>query len=71
VSDKVVAEFTVGEVPDLDEAIPTSRDNKRDRLRRRKAYARYPLAVALGVSADGVLAFTESVPETDGFVTRA
>jgi hypothetical protein len=70
VSNEVVAEFTVGEVPDLDKSIPTSRNNKRDRLRRRESYARNPLAVALGVSADSVLAFTESVPETDGFVTR-
>ena len=71
VSDKVVAEFTVGEVPDLDEAIPTSGDNERDRLRGREAYARDPLAVTLGVSTDGVLAFTEGVPETNRFVTRA
>jgi hypothetical protein len=65
VSDQVVAEFAIGQVPDLDEAIPTARDNQWDGLGRRKADARDPFGVAFGISGDLVFAFSQSVPQTD------
>ncbi len=71
-SDKVVSELAVGQVPDLDELVPSATDDKRNRLGRRESDAGDPLGVALAfgvVSADGVLAFSEGVPETDGSVT--
>jgi hypothetical protein len=69
VSDQIIAELAVGQVPDLDEAIPTGRHNQGNGLGRREAYARDPLGVALRVAANGVLALTERVPETDGSIT--
>jgi hypothetical protein len=71
VSDKVVAELAVGEVPDLDETIPSGRHNEWDRLGRREANARDPFGVSLGFTADLVLALSEGVPQTDGGVTRS
>ena len=72
VSDEVVSELAVGQVPDLDKLVPSATDDERNRLGRRESDARDPFGVssALGVvSADGVLAFSEGVPETDGSVT--
>ena len=71
VSDKVVAELAVGEVPDLDETIPSGRDDEWDRLGRREANARDPFGVSFGFTADLVLALSEGVPETDGGVSRS
>jgi len=73
VSNKVVSELTVGQVPDLYKLVPSATDNERDRLGRRESDARNPhvVALALGiVSADGVLAFSKGVPQTDGSITR-
>ena len=72
VSDEVVSELAVGQVPDLDKLVPSATDDERNRLGRRESDARNPFGVssALGVvSADGELAFSEGVPETDGSVT--
>ena len=72
VSDEVVSELAVGQVPDLDKFVPPATDNKRNRLGRRESDARNPFGVALAfgvVSADRVLAFSEGVPETDGSIT--
>ena len=57
---------------DLDKTIPSARDNERDALGRRKANARDPFSVSLAFSgSNGVLAFSESVPELDGLVARS
>jgi hypothetical protein len=71
VSDEVVAELAVGEVPDLDETIPSGRDDEWDRLGRRETDARDPFGVSFGFTADLVLAFSEGVPETDGGIARS
>ena len=69
VSDKVVAELAVGQIPDLDKTIPTARDNKGNRLRRRESDTRNPLSVPFRVSTDGVFALSKGVPKTNGSVT--
>jgi hypothetical protein len=69
VSDKVVAKLAVGKVPDLDQAIPSSRDDERHRLRRGESHARNPLSVSFRVARDGVLALSKSVPEANGGIT--
>jgi hypothetical protein len=58
VSDKVVSELAVGQVPDLDQTIPSSGNNQRNRLRGREAYARNPLCMSLRVATDGILALS-------------
>ena len=68
-SNKVVAELAVGQIPDLDKTIPTARDNERDRLGRRESDARNPLSVTFGVATDGVFALSKGVPQTDGSIT--
>jgi hypothetical protein len=70
VSDQVVAKLAVGQVPDLDKLVPSSGDNQRNRLRRRETDARDPLGVSLGFSTDLVLAFSQSVPQTNSGITR-
>jgi len=72
VSDEVVAKLAVGQVPNLDKSVPSSRNNKRNRLRRRKADAGDPLGVALPlVSGDLEFALSKGVPKTDGSITRS
>jgi hypothetical protein len=71
VSHQVVAELAVGQVPDLDETIPSGRDNEWDRLRRRETDARDPFGMSFGFTTDLVLAFSEGVPETNGGVARS
>ncbi|KAF0730094.1 hypothetical protein Ae201684_012390 [Aphanomyces euteiches] len=69
VAEQVVAELAVGQVPHLDDAVPTSRDNQRVGGRRREADARDPFGVA--VFGDGVLAFTQGVPQLDRAIAGA
>jgi hypothetical protein len=69
VTDKVGAKLQLGEVPDLDELVPTTRDDQGVGRVGREADARNPFTVA--VFGDVVLAFTKSVPQLDGLVTRA
>ena len=71
VSNKVIAELAVGQCPNLDKTIPSTGYNKWDRLGGTETDARYPLGVTFGISANGVLAFTEGVPKLDGLVTRS
>lgn len=71
VSDEVVSELAVRQGPDLDKPVPPARDDERHGLRRRESDTRDPLAVPVAVSADGVLALAEGVPELDGPVPRA
>ena len=69
VANEVVAELAVGQGPDLDETVPSGRDNEGDSLRRAEPDTRDPLAVTGLGSANGVLALSEGVPQLDGLVT--
>lgn len=69
VSDKVVAELAVGQGPNLDQTVPSARDNEWDRLGRRETNTRDPFGVTRFALGDGVLAFTQGVPELDSLVT--
>lgn len=63
----VQLELAVGQVPDLDGAIPTSRDNDWIDLVGREANARDPVGVS--ILLNGVLALGQSVPQLDGLVS--
>jgi len=69
VSGEVNAELAVGKFPDLDDLVPTGRDNERHVRVRRKADAADPLFVT--ILGEGVLEVTESVPQVDGLVARS
>jgi hypothetical protein len=68
VSDKVVTELAVGQSPNLDQTIPSTRDNEWNRLRRRETNARDPFGVAVFALSDSVLALAQSVPQLDSLV---
>jgi hypothetical protein len=65
---KVVAQFAVGQVPDLDELIPTSGDNDGVGGYRGETDARDPFSVTFRLRGNGILALTKSVPELDGAI---
>lgn len=67
VSEMVDLQLAVGQIPDLDGAIPTGRHDDRVRVVRRETDARDPIAVAIFL--DGVLALGQGVPQLDGLVT--
>jgi hypothetical protein len=67
VTREVSAELEVVKIPDLDEPVPTSRDDKRLLGGRREPDAGDP--VLMLVIDKGVLALTEGVPELDTSVT--
>lgn len=69
VSIVIQLELAVGQIPDLDGAIPTSRDDDRIDLVRRESDARNPIAVTIFLN--GVLAFGQSVPQLDGLIARS
>jgi len=69
VTREVGAELAVGQVPDLDLLIPSSGDDQRVLGVGGEADAADPFGVSLVF--DGVLALTESVPETDGLIARS
>ena len=68
VAHEVGAELAVVEVPDLDDAVPTGRDDERNLEVRAETDAGDPFLVAIFL--DGVLALTESVPQVDSSVAR-
>lgn len=65
----VQLQFAVGQIPDLNGAIPTGRDDDWVDLIGRETHARHPVAVTIFLN--GVLALSESVPQLDGLVARA
>jgi len=69
VSNKIVSELAVGQVPDLDQAIPAGRNDQRDLLRRGEAYAGHPFCVPFRVSTDSVLALSKGIPEANSRIT--
>lgn len=60
VTNEVSLELAVRQVPDLDELVPTSRDDGRVLGVRGESNTRDPFSVSLFV--DGVLAFSKGVP---------
>ena len=70
-SDEVVAQSAGGQVPDLDQAVPSGRDDERDLLGRGEVNTRNPVLVSFGIARDGVLALSESVPKTNGSISGA
>lgn len=65
----VVLQLAVGQVPDLDGAIPTAGDNDGVGVVGGEAYARYPVGVTIFL--DGEFALSQGVPQFDGLVARA
>lgn len=68
VTNEVGAELAVVEVEDLDNLIPSSRDNQGVGGVGGECHSGDPLSMGITVR-DGVLALTESVPQLDGAVT--
>jgi len=66
VTSEVALELTVVQVPDLDDLVPTARDDERVLGGRRESHAGNPVGVVL--VGDGVLALGQSVPQLDGLV---
>lgn len=66
---EVGAELAVGEVPDLDELVPTSGNDEWVLGGRRESDAGNPLGVASVSSGDGELALAEGVPQSDLLVS--
>jgi hypothetical protein len=60
VTNEVSLELAVAQVPDLDELVPTGRDDGRVLDVRGETYTRDPFSVSLFV--DGVFAFSEGIP---------
>jgi hypothetical protein len=72
VADEVRSQAAVSEVPDLDELVPSTRNNHWVAGVGREAHAANPLLVrAFAFAVDGVLALTESVPQLERLVARA
>lgn len=57
-------ELTIGQIPDLDGAVPGPRDDHRVNRGGRESNAAHPVAVGIGV-LDCVFAFSEGIPELD------
>ena len=70
-SDEILAELAVCQVPYLDEAIPSSTHNERDLYTGRKTDAGDPFRVSFSVARNGVLALSKSVPEANGSIARS
>lgn len=62
-------ELAIGQIPDLDGTIPARWNNQRIAVVRRETDARNPIGMTFILN--GVLAFGQSVPQLDGFVTRS
>ena len=66
VTNEVGSELAVGEIPNLDDLVPSSRDYQRLLGGGRETDARNPVVVL--ILLNGVLALTECVPQLDGLV---
>lgn len=69
VTNKVDTELAVGEVPDLDNLVPTGRHDERHAEVRGEADATDPFFMT--IFGDGVLELTQGVPQVDGLVARS
>lgn len=68
VTDKVGAQLELGQIPDLDNLVPTTRNDNRVGRVRRETNTRNPVRVT--IFSKLILAFTKSVPQLDALVTR-
>ena len=68
VTNEVGSQLHLGQIPDLDELIPTTGDDERVSRVRRETNTRNPLRVT--IFSDVILALTESVPQLDRLITR-
>ena len=68
VTNEVGTKLQLGKVPNLDDLVPTTRDDERSSRVRREADTRDPFGVT--IFGDVVLALTKGIPELDGLVTR-
>lgn len=69
VTHQVGSELAVGQIPDLDDLVPTSRHNQGLLGGGRETDARDPVVVL--VFLNGVFALTEGVPELDSLITSS
>ena len=69
--DQIVTELAIGEIPDLDQTIPTGGNNQWHRDGWAEAHARDPFRVAFSIARDRVLALTQSIPQSNGGVAGA
>jgi len=65
----IVLQLAVGQIPDLNGAIPAAGHNDGIRVVGRETHARHPIGVT--ILLDGELALSQSVPQLDGLVPRA
>ena len=68
VTNKVGSQLELGQIPDLDELIPTTGNDDRVSRVRRETNTRNPFRVT--IFSDVILALTEGVPQLDGLITR-
>lgn len=68
VANEVGLQLAIAQGPYLDQFVPSARNDDRELVGRGKANARNPFGVSFIV--DGVLAFTEDVPQLDVAITR-
>jgi hypothetical protein len=68
VTNEVGTELHLGQIPDLNELIPTTGNDERVSRVRRETNTRDPFRVT--IFGDVILALTQGVPELDGLVTR-
>jgi len=68
-SNKIISELAISQGPNLDKAIPSTGNNEGNRLARAESNAGNPFRVTLGISTNGVLALSKSVPKLDGLIT--
>ena len=68
-TDQIIAKLAIGQSPNLDETIPSARNNERNRLRWAEPYARDPLRMTVGIRPNGVLALSQGVPKLDTLIT--
>lgn len=70
-SHQIIAKFAIGQIPNLDETIPSRRYNEGQRLCGRESDARHPFGMSFGITTNGEFAFSECVPQTDSAITGA
>jgi len=71
VSNKVIAEFAVGQRPNLYQTVPTTRDDEGNLNGWRETNTGNPLSVTFPICSriDGILALSKSIPKLNGLVT--
>ncbi len=70
-SNEIVAQLTVRQGKDLHETIPPARDDEGHALAGTESHTGHPFGVSLGIRANGILAFSQCIPQLDGLVARS